>query len=122
MVLRCSRPIRYLLVGVGNTLLGYGAYCLSLIGGLSVPSASLVAIIFGVTISFLSQGIVVFGNVTIRAMFRFVANWIVMYVVYVGVVTALQRAGVSPYIGGLVAFVPTTVVSYFVLRDFVFGD
>ena len=122
MTLRSSRPLRYLLVGVGNTLLGYGAYSLSLAGGLPVPVASLVAVITGVIISFFSQGLVVFGNVTIGAMLRFVANWMVMYALYVGVVTALQHAGVSPYLGGLFAFVPTTILSYFVLRDVVFNS
>lgn len=116
-----SRPIRYLLVGIGNTLLGYGAYSLSLIYGMSVPVAGLVAIIVGLAIGFLSHGYVVFGNVTTGALFRFVGSWMVMYATYVGVVAALQIAGVSPYVGGLVAAVPTSIVSYFVLRGFVFG-
>lgn len=114
------RPIRYLLVGLANTLLGYAAYSLCLLGGLSVPVAGLVAIIVGVAISFFVQGFVVFGNVTMGALFRFVGNWMLMYAVYVGVVTALQHVGVSAYLGGLIAAVPTSIVSYFVLRSFVF--
>jgi putative flippase GtrA len=117
-----SRPVRYLFVGLGNTLLGYGAYSLSLIYGMSVPVASLVAIIVGLAISFFSQGLVVFGNVTMGALFRFVGSWMVMYAVYVGAVTALQFVGVSPYIGGLAAAIPTSIVSYFVLRSFVFSS
>jgi putative flippase GtrA len=108
------------LVGALNTLLGYGAYCLSLYGGLSVSVASLVAIVVGVLVSFTTQGFVVFGHVTVRAFFRFMVNWALMYGVYVGVVSGLQKVGVSPYFGGLVAFVPTTTVSYFILRDYVF--
>jgi putative flippase GtrA len=115
-----SRPLRFLLVGALNTSLGYGVYCLSLYAGLSVPLASLVAIVFGVTISFLTQGFVVFGNATKAAFVRFVVNWAIMYGAYVGVVALLQSAGLTPYLGGLVAGVATTAVSYFILRDHVF--
>lgn len=117
-----SRPLRYFVVGACNTLLGYGAYCLGLIGGLSVPAASLGSIVVGIVASFVTQGVVVFGNVTVGAFFRFVANWAVMYVAYVGVVIGLGYVGIGPYIGGLVAFVPTTIVSYFMLRHFVFSE
>lgn len=103
-------------------MLGYGTYCLGLMSGLSVPAASLASILVGIVASFASQGAVVFGNVTVGAFFRFVANWTVMYLAYVGVVTGLGYVGVSPYLGGLLAFVPTTIVSYFVLRHYVFRE
>ena len=115
-----SLPLRYFVVGAFNSLLGYSAYCLGLISGLSVPTASLASIAVGIVVSFSGQGLVVFGNVTVGAFFRFVANWTVMYLGYVGVVTGLRYVGVGPYLGGLIAFVPTTMVSYFVLRDHVF--
>ena len=115
-----GRPIRFLLVGALNTVLGYAVYCLSLYAGLSVPRASLVAIVFGVIVSFLTQGFVVFGNATGTALLRFIVNWGIMYAVYVGVVAALQTVGLSPYVGGLVASGATTAASYFILRDFVF--
>ncbi len=90
--------------------------------GLSIPTASLASIAVGIVASFATQGIVVFGNVTVGAFFRFVANWAVMYLAYVGVVTGLGYVGIGPYLGGLVALAPTTLVSYFVLRDFVFSE
>lgn len=114
------RSVRYLVVGALNTFLGYSIYCFSLYAGLSVTRASLAAIVFGVTISYLTQGLVVFGNATKAAFVRFVANWGIMYGVYVGVVALLQSAGLTPYIGGLVGGAATTLLSYFVLRDFVF--
>ena len=115
-----GRPIRFVFVGALNTAMGYAVYCLSLYAGLSVPKASLAAIVFGVVLSFLTQGLVVFGNATGGAFLRFIANWGIMYAIYVGVISALQTVGLSPYLGGLAAGGATTTVSYFILRDFVF--
>ncbi len=117
---RNLRPLRYLVVGAINTGASFGIYCLGIWYGLSVPTASLFAIVLGVMISFSTQGWVVFGNASAWAFVRFVVNAGVMYALHVGIVMALLRVEVNAYVGGFVAMAVTTSLSYFVLRDHVF--
>lgn len=114
------RGLRYLAVGAVNTGASYAVYASALLLGFSVPVASLASILFGILLSFATQGMLVFRQLSVAAFPRFVANWVIMYLAYVGVVLAAAEFGVSPYLGGLVALVVTIPLSYFVLSRFVF--
>jgi putative flippase GtrA len=112
--------LRYLVVGMINTGISFGAYAGGIAFGLPVALASLCAIVLGVLVSFAGQGALVFGDRSPAAFIRFVVSWGLMYMLHVGVVTGLGTLGLNAYLGGIVALVVTTSISYFVLRDFVF--
>ncbi len=115
-----TRSLRYLVVGAGNTAFAYLVYALGLVFGLPVPVASLVSLLCGIIVSFATQGSLVFGHLSPLAFVRFVLNWLVMYLIYVGLVLGLMAFEINPYLGGLAALVVTTTISFITLKRLVF--
>lgn len=114
------RPLRYLVAGGINTVVSYGSYAAALAAGLSLPWASALGVVMGIAVGFVTQGRYTFGTRGLAHLPRFVAAWAAMYGLHLAVVTTLQRQGVDPFTGGLLALVLITAISYFVLRDLVF--
>lgn len=117
---RRFRLLRYLVVGGANTAFAYLVYALGLVLGLPVPIASLISLLVSIVISFVSHGSLVFGHLSLPAFVRYVLNWSLMYLIYVGVVLGFMKFDVNPYLGGLVGMVVTTSLSFFLLGRVVF--
>lgn len=113
--------LRYLVAGSFNTLVSYGGYGLGLAAGLPLPAASLLGLLAGVGVGFVSQGRFTFRSRAPRRLPRFLLAWAAMYGVHLSIVLTLQPLGVNAYAGGAVAVVVITALSYLVLRDWVFG-
>lgn len=113
--------VRYILVGIGNTAFGYGAYAALLFVGLEYRLASLLALVLGIAFSFTTQGTVVFRNATRVTLVKFVIAWILLYIFNISLIALLMRASLSAYLAGAVATVPVTLASYFVLKFAVFA-
>jgi putative flippase GtrA len=117
---RQRRPLRFVVIGLFNTAVSYGSYSLLVLSGINLPLASLLGLLLGIFVGFLTQGRIVFGNATRISFLRFVLAWSTMYFVHLGIVLGLMRFGVHPVAGGAVALCVITALSYFVLRDLVF--
>jgi putative flippase GtrA len=112
--------IRFGLVGMVNTGIAYGIYVLLLYLGLNFPLASFGSLILGIGVSFFSQGRFVFGNSTISRLPRFIVLWIMLYLANIGLIALLQKYGVNAYLGGALALVPITLLSFVCQRYLVF--
>ena len=112
--------VRYIAVGVMNTGFSYGVYALGLWSGLDFKAASLLSLVLGILFSFTTQGTLVFRNATRWTLMKFVAAWCALYLFNIAVIGLLLRASIGGYLAGLIATVPTTLVSYFVLKHLVF--
>lgn len=116
-----AQALRFAVVGLGNTVASYGVYAAMLWLGLGYVLAGLVSIVCGIAISFTTQGTLVFGGATRAAFVRFVLVWAALYSIYIGVVAVAERSfGLNSYVGGLVALVVTTALSFVLQRSFVF--
>jgi len=113
--------IRYVLVGIGNTLFSYGLYAALLFIGFEYRIASLLALVLGIAFSFTTQGTVVFRNATRVTLVKFVVAWALLYLFNISLIALLLRASLSAYLAGAVATVPVTLLSYFVLKLAVFS-
>lgn len=113
--------IRYVIVGIGNTAFGYGAYAALLFVGFEYRVASLLALVLGIAFSFTTQGNVVFRNATRVTLVKFVVAWVLLYLFNISLIALLLRSSLSAYLAGAVATVPVTFISYFVLKFAVFG-
>jgi len=113
--------LRYILVGIGNTIFSYGAYSLFLFLGFKFQVANLMALLLGIAFSFTTQGNVVFKNATKVTFVKFVVAWFFIYLFNISIIGALVQATISPYLAGALATVPVTLVSYFILKYAVFG-
>lgn len=115
------RFLRFLVVGGLNTAFAYGSYAALLALGWPYAAASAGSLLLGLLFSFFTQGRLVFGNGELRQLPRFVACWLLLYALNVGVIAGLVRLGLGPYAAGALALVPMAVGSYLVQRHLVFG-
>lgn len=115
------RFLRFLVVGGLNTAFAYGSYAALLALGWPYAAASAGSLMLGLLFSFFTQGRLVFGNGEVRRLPRFVACWLLLYALNVGVIAGLVRLGLGPYTAGALALVPMAVGSYLVQRHLVFG-
>lgn len=112
--------IRFLLVGALNTGFGVGVYCLAIAIGLPYYAATLVSQVLGTLWNFVTTGNLVFENNDKRLIFRFVANYIVMYLLNVGVIKLFLLTGLNDYWAGIAATPVVAVCSFFSLKYLVY--
>jgi putative flippase GtrA len=114
------QPIKFALVGLLNTGWSYLLYVVFLYLGLNYWLASFLTIVLSVGFGFLTQGNLVFGGATRKALPRFILVWVVIYAVYLVVVSVAQHGGINNYLGGLIATPLVALLSYILQRRFVF--
>lgn len=111
---------RYVLVGVINTAFSYLIYAGLLFVGFHYAFANFLALVLGIIFSFRMQGRFVFGNTDISLAGRFLLGWGLIYIVSVLLIGSMIRLGLDGYSAGALALPFTTVLSYFVQKNFVF--
>lgn len=117
-----SKFIRFIFVGVLNSGFGYGIYCLLILLGLSYIWATLISHILGVLFNFVTTGTIVFNNTDRKLIVRFVLNYVLVYFINIGINKCTQLLFHSnEYVSGFVALVVTSLISFFVLKRFVFN-
>ncbi len=119
-IFRSHEVLRFLVVGAFNTGLCYVVYATLIWAGLAVWSANLGALMFGIGLSFMTQGRIVFGNNDPKRFGRFLASWLVIYAVQTGAIELLVRQGIGPSLAGLIVLPATAVASYIVQKWLVF--
>ena len=117
-----SLIVKFVLVGSLNTAFSYCVFASLVYVGLAYAVANFVALLLGVAFSFRTQGAWVFRNRDKRLWLRFTACWAVIFIFNIGCIAALMHAGLNVYRAGAVALVPSTIMSYFVQKIFVFGS
>lgn len=121
------RLLRFFIVGGVNTVFGYSAYAAFLFVGFHYAAAALLGTVVGVIFNFFTTGRFVFERVMHGGLLvRFVAVYAIVYAVNVAALTALQNIVVGPYrlgpyVSGIVLIVPIALLSYGLMRRFVFG-
>lgn len=113
--------VRFIFVGVINSLFGYGCFALLLYMGLHYTIALLLSTVFGVIFNFKSTGALVFGSHDNRLMLRFSGSYAVVYFVNIIGIKGLSHVGVAPYIGGAILIAPMAVLAYIFNKRFVFN-
>jgi putative flippase GtrA len=116
-----SKVARFLLVGGANTAITYGAYAIFLSLGLVYAVANLLALIVGIIVGFKTQGTFVFQNADNRLFLRFVAFWVGMYLVNIGLMATFIGWGLNPYAAGAVALPVIATLSFVIQNTLIFG-
>ena len=115
-----SQFMRFGVVGAINTAISYGSYVVFLSLGLNYALANLGSLIVGICVSFYSQGRFVFGGAALSRLPHFVALWAALYLVSIGLIALFLQMGIDAYMGGALALVPVTLLSFVCQRHFVF--
>tara|TARA_R110001606_G_scaffold396457_2_gene570612 strand:- start:1103 stop:1489 length:387 start_codon:yes stop_codon:yes gene_type:complete len=114
--------LRYVAIGSFNTAFGYGIYCLMLAMGLNFAAASLVSLIFGIILSFVTLGRYVFLTQLEGRFAKFLLVWAVLYLFNIAIIAAIMRFNADAYLAGLIAAIPTLGAAFLLQRFYVFND
>lgn len=143
-----NRFIRFLFVGVINTIVGYTLFVLCRWVGMNTQVAVLVSTILAVTFNYHSTGKLVFNNKGYRVILQFFVVYGIMYIINVWELTkflpstglydflvaidtqnlnlinkfSLERAKVDDAIGQLIVVLPNALMTYFLNKTFVFSN
>lgn len=107
-------------VGVVNTIFGYGFYALLVWLGLHYELAALISTVLGVLFNFRSIGRFVFQSRDHRLLRRFVAVYTICYGANLAGLWALQKFGINPYWSGALLLLPSAALAFVLQKRFVF--
>jgi len=116
------RLVRFLLVGVLNTLFGYLLFALLLFVGIHYAIALLLSTVAGVFFNFRTIGRLVFGSRDDSRIVRFFGAYAVTYVLGAGGLRIAKAAGIDLYLAGATLTLGLAFVSFLLNRRYVFTD
>jgi len=114
--------IRFIFIGVINTIFGYGIYLIFLFAGLNFALAVLLSTILGVIFNFFTTGRFVFNSTNNYLIFKFVLVYIMIYIFTISGLSILYFYGVSYEIGGAIMIIPNALLSFFLNKRLVFNE
>lgn len=116
-----AQLIKFLLVGIVNSIFGYGCFALFLFFNLGDALALFLATVLGVLFNYKSVGLLVFnsksGN---KLFFRFLLVYIFVYLVNLTGIRGFSYLGLPAYLGGLFMLLPVALLAFLLNRNFVF--
>jgi putative flippase GtrA len=117
-----ARFIRFVLVGIVNTIFGYGCFAFLLYLGLHYALAGFLATVAGIIFNFKSIGTLVFQSNENFQLIRFVAVYGITYCIGTLSVGLMGHIGISPYVAGAAMLIPMSLLSYLLNKYFVFKN
>ena len=114
-----KRLWRYSQAGLVNTLFGYGLYALFVWAGVNMYVAQITAHVLGMTFNYFTYSRFAFAGRD-GSKGRFIASYILNYVLGLIALAAAAQAIRSAYLAGLVSVVFVSIVNYFILKRLVF--
>jgi len=116
-----KRFIKFLFVGALNALFGFSMYSLLLFMGFHYTLAVLYGTILGILFNFKTTGHLVFGNKSNRLIFSFIAVYAVVYALNILGLRVFEHFNINLYLAGFVLLLPMALVSFCLMKKFVFG-
>lgn len=117
-----KRFFSFLLVGGLNTAFGYGIFVLLTVLGLAYPLALLTSTVAGVMFNFKTTGGIVFSNRDNRKLFKFIAVYVVVYLVNVLALKVLMSFQLGVYQASALLVLPMAALSFTLNKRFVFVE
>lgn len=121
ILIKYSEFIRYVLVGVINTIFGFFVYSVFLFFGAHFSIASLGATIIGSGFNYITYSRVVFNSKqTNKKFLKFLLIYASLYVFSLLIISLFKKMNFNDYIAGIFNFILIPVVSYILNKFFVF--
>ncbi|MFA5197259.1 MAG: GtrA family protein [Patescibacteria group bacterium] len=115
-----KRFIKFLFVGGLNTLFGYGLFALFIFLHFNYVIAITFSTIIAIIFNFKTTGLIVFKSNDNKLIFRFFGVYLIVYLLNVVGLSIFNKFSVSNYIAGAVLILPIAIVSFLLMRRFVF--
>jgi len=117
-----NKLIRFIGVGVLNTIFGYSLFALFIYLGMAYPIAALFATILGVLFNFKTIGSIVFGHEGHSRLIHFIAVYTLIYILNVFGLWGLEQLSLdNKYIAGALLLAPLALVSFLLNKKYVFN-
>ena len=116
------RFLRFLLVGGLNTAFGYGVFALFILLGIHYAIAAFLGTVLAILFNFKTTGTLVFRSHDNTLVARFFAVYGMTYVIGVLLLKAFKALGVHVLVTAAVTLLPMAVLSFLLMRRFVFGQ
>jgi len=117
-----QKLVKFLGVGLINTLVGYSIYAILIAANISYFLALFVATITGVTFNYFSIGRLVFkssGGLVIYG--KFIATYVLIYFVNaIGLELIIKNLDANPYLGQVLCVPPSVLLSWILMNYWVF--
>lgn len=117
-----QQVIRFIAVGVINTLFGYGIYALLIYLGLNYMVAVLFATVAGVLFNFKTIGRYVFKSNDSSLLLKFIIVYSIIYGINVGLIRLFSLWNIDYYTAGFLAIIPCAAISFILNKLFVFQE
>jgi len=111
---------RFLFTGAINTAFSYAIYATCIYLGAGYAIASGASIVCGILFSYKTTSAVVFGRGYRGSLARYIACYAVVYAFSVLLLKAMDEYGVNAYLAGVLVAPPCAVLSFALLKLFVF--
>lgn len=115
-----SKFIRFIFIGIINTLFGYGVYFLLIKFGLHFSLAVFISTLLGVMFNFKTIGKFVFKESSNSLIFKFTAVYGLLYIMNVLGIKFLNSIGFSLEWSGFIMLPPMAILSYLLNKKMVF--
>ena len=121
-VLVSQQFLKFVAVGVLNTVWGYGIYALFIFINMHYAFASLLSMILGIIFNYFSSGRLVFCGAFQGAFVRYLLMYGGIYFWSIVWLYFLQRMGLNAYYSGAIMLVPNACISFILQRYYVFRN
>lgn len=112
----------FLLVGILNTIVGFGFYALFLALGMHYVAAVLFSTCCGVLFNYFSTGKLVFAKNNNSKIVHFFMAYALVYFINIGAIKALLLLGFDKYSAFFISAPVLALISFSLMKWFVFTD
>jgi putative flippase GtrA len=118
--LATHRFVRFLAVGVLNTIFGYTIFAVFILLQLHYAVAGLLSTVCGILFNFKTTGTLVFQSSDLSLIFRFVGVYGITYVLGTGYLAITTALGVPVLVASAISLLPMAMVAYGLNKWWVF--
>ena len=115
-----NKFIRFIVVGIVNTIFGYSVFSILIYLNLHYSLASLLATILGVLFNFKTISSLVFKTHNNSIIFKFIAVYCFTYLITIGGLKIFTIYSVNIYFAGFILLIICTPISFVLNNQFVF--
>jgi putative flippase GtrA len=112
---------KFLAVGVLNTAFGYGVFALLIFAGVRPMPSLAITYVVGVTFNFVTTGQFVFDHFHRSALLRFIAAYVVVFLINAALYEILSASGVTPLVAQAICLPIMAILAFFLFKFHVFN-
>jgi putative flippase GtrA len=114
--------IKFVCVGLVNTIFGYSVYLIFLFVGVNFALAALLSTVLGIIFNFFTTGRFVFGSRENSLFPKFLLVYFILYAFTIAGLSILNFWGISYEIGGAVMILPNALLAFILNKRLVFNN